>query len=781
VNAGIALGTDWWSNRFRACGQAQTRQTNEMTDTAGTAANPDPALQSWLSDDPGVADPSQVGDFLDRRLFVSAVANVIDRAHMPGGSSVFGLIGAWGSGKTTIINQLSAALGRRSEREGVSQPNWLVSTFNPWMHSDALSLHRGFFSELGAAIPSGAKWERAQERLDGLRKVVTPLAGLTSMLLPGAKEATEGALDFFARSPSKVREDAAKALSDIDQPILMILDDLDRLTSDELLEVFKLVRFIGRLPNVYYLLCYDERTLADLIESTELVGSKNDGRAMDYLEKIVQIRFDIPPMRLEQSESVFSDGITSLLERNGLVATREDQNRIGQIFISALCRRLDTPRSIRRYLGQIEAFLPSIATEVDWVDFALLTWIRTLEPAVYGRLQREREFLLGNGRSNSLSDKTSSELRSEQLKRLLGVTRVSEQNRDGVLEVLAELFPAVKLARDGRSSRELSAPTGRRVANAEYFDRYFLFGIPNDDIADSIVARAVRDLVLSVQSPDLDELDFQLTSETGRTLRKVDQARPLGEEAAEKIALWLGRLYPELPDHTRAFFSARDQVEQYFARMLAETSLPKASSVVERVSESVRGTTLAVEAITLLANQEVGTSDDVEKWRLLGSELMPLLARKSEKALDGFTGSLSSMPSDIWVTIWRWGMADRVAVRSYLEKCIVSGRWTVLDVLSKFVGSSVPLGVPEAVGRISGFEMNFVGELVDLDLATERLSEQLDSMPRVSVPHRAEATMANRRSYVLEILRNRRDGLITLEEPAFLGADEIDGRSRSAT
>ncbi|QYF74759.1 P-loop NTPase fold protein [Cryobacterium sp. PAMC25264] len=727
-----------------------------MTDPAGTASNPGTNPESWLSDDPGIATPPIVGDFLDRRIFVSAVTNVMDRARTPGGSSVFGLIGPWGSGKTTILNLLSSELEGRSHGKGVWPPAWVVSTFNPWMHSDAASLHRGFFSELRDALPKDEKWDDAQARLDGLRTVVTPLAGLASLFAPGIKDVADGAFDALKSTPSKIREEAAKALLKLDRPILMILDDLDRLTSNELLEVFKLVRFIGRLPNVYYLLCYDERTLADLIESTELVGSKNDGRAMDYLEKIVQIRFDIPPMRMEQSENIFSAGMNSLLERNGIVSTRQDENRVRPIFISALGRRLDTPRAIRRYLGQIEAFLPSVADEVDWVDFALLTWIRTLEPSVYGRLQRDREFLVGSGTAPA-NDKSSLKLRTEQLTNLLGGAQISQVNRESLLEVLAELFPAVKLARDGRTLRELHIPAGRRVANAEYFDRYFLFGIPSDDIADFVVSKAVRDIISSVQSTETDRLDSQLLAQTGRTIRKVDQERPPGEEPAERIALWLGSLYSQLPEDSHGFFSSRDQVEQFFARMLVETSSLQAKSVVQQVAGTVPGTSLTVEAIALMANVEVGTSDDVERWHLRGSELMPLLAQISRNALDGFAGSLANMPSDIWITIWRWGTADRDAVRSYIETSITSNRWSVLDVLAKLVSSAVPHGVPGAVGVISGFDAKLVGELVDLDLATERLAKELESAPPGPVPYRAEATMQNRRSYVLEMLRGRKE------------------------
>ena len=75
----------------------------------------------------------------------------------------------------------------------------------------------------------------------------------------------------------------------------MVLDDIDRLHAEELLMVFKLVRLVGRLPNVYYLLAYDEATVLAVITNTKLAGNDMD-RARRYLEKMVQLRLVVPPI-----------------------------------------------------------------------------------------------------------------------------------------------------------------------------------------------------------------------------------------------------------------------------------------------------------------------------------------------------------------------------------------------------------------------------------------------------------------------------------------------------
>jgi hypothetical protein len=105
-----------------------------------------------------------------------------------------------------------------------------------------------------------------------------------------------GALIAGDRSPEKLRAEAADGLAGLEHPILVVLDDLDRLDPDELLFTFKLVRMLGRLPNVYYLIAYDEDTLLDILRRTDLVGDA-PGRAQQYLEKMVQVRLDVPPAR----------------------------------------------------------------------------------------------------------------------------------------------------------------------------------------------------------------------------------------------------------------------------------------------------------------------------------------------------------------------------------------------------------------------------------------------------------------------------------------------------
>src|SRR5436190_1928866 len=59
---------------------------------------------------------------------------------------VIGLLGPWGSGKTSILNLVRAQLAQAASEDVIVVP------FNPWLFSGAEQLVTRFFAELAAAL-----------------------------------------------------------------------------------------------------------------------------------------------------------------------------------------------------------------------------------------------------------------------------------------------------------------------------------------------------------------------------------------------------------------------------------------------------------------------------------------------------------------------------------------------------------------------------------------------------------------------------------------------------
>ena len=83
-------------------------------------------------------------DKLNRESFAESLANVILQSTFPTSFTV-GLYGAWGSGKTSLLNMVIEQIER-------SSTDVIILRFNPWLCSDPKQLITQFFKQLASAI-----------------------------------------------------------------------------------------------------------------------------------------------------------------------------------------------------------------------------------------------------------------------------------------------------------------------------------------------------------------------------------------------------------------------------------------------------------------------------------------------------------------------------------------------------------------------------------------------------------------------------------------------------
>jgi predicted KAP-like P-loop ATPase len=78
------------------------------------------------------------------------------------------------------------------------------------------------------------------------------------------------------------RAKVENALGALDKPIVVVLDDLDRLTTSEIRDIFKLVLLTANFPNVIYIVAFDRMRVEEALAEQGIPG-----RA--YLEKILRV------------------------------------------------------------------------------------------------------------------------------------------------------------------------------------------------------------------------------------------------------------------------------------------------------------------------------------------------------------------------------------------------------------------------------------------------------------------------------------------------------------
>ena len=203
----------------------------------------------------------------------------------------------------------------------------------------------------------------------------------------------EAGTEIGAKSISEAKAEIAGDLRKLRAPILVVLDDLDRLTPQD--RVFQLIKANADFPNLIYLILCERAIVESNIEKAINVPGR------DYLEKIVQVAFDVPMIDTASVHRVLLQRLDSLLSV-GTVSARFSQKRWGNIFFSSLGPYFRTLRDVNRFIStlafQFSSFSTDGAFEVNPVDLIALEVIRLYEPEVYRAVQSNKDILTATRR-----------------------------------------------------------------------------------------------------------------------------------------------------------------------------------------------------------------------------------------------------------------------------------------------------------------------------------------------------------------------------------------------
>jgi len=242
---------------------------------------------------------------------------------------------------------------------------------------------------------------------------------------------TTGSMDFAKRffsegeSVEKLFQKLSKALDEQDKRFLVFIDDIDRLTPNEALLVFRLVKSVGRLPNVMYLLVFD-RELAEKAV-TEMYPSEGP----HFLEKIIQASFELPlPARDDLNMAALSQ-IEALC---GIPRDMDQLRRFMNMFYDAVSPYLSTPRDLTRLFNAMTVSWPAVAKEVDVGDYVALEIMRLFEPLLYNAIRTNKAKVCG-----VRSEYGNNEDPKEAIEGFLKL--VIEKRRDYARLALMRLFP----------------------------------------------------------------------------------------------------------------------------------------------------------------------------------------------------------------------------------------------------------------------------------------------------------------------------------------------------
>jgi predicted KAP-like P-loop ATPase len=492
--------------------------------TMKTKVRPKFQEQQWLSADRPIA--GRADDKLGRSGFADAIASAIRGWHGRD-SLVIALYGSWGTGKSSIKNMIVETVG------GMADPS-LVTEFNPWQFANREQMTAAFFDQIGIGLARETggsrkdrdvllwRWQRyatylaaSRNLVELLRKMLLWIFAIAGASLLGAAALNEAnlliipalvclalgaSLGLFAdaaetvltylrlgsdrgrKSIDEFKKELAQAFQQLPHPVLIVMDDVDCLTPLEMQEVFQLIKANADFPNFVYLLLFERAVVEDNI--CKVLGVPGH----DYIEKIVQVGFDLPAIEQPRLNRVLFDGLNRLLAEQSVVQ-HFNQQRWGNLFVTGLQPYFHNLRQVNRFLSNlathIALFQAKEVLEVNVVDLIGLEVLRVFEPEVYRALASSKDPLT----RTRVWDTAAREERARSI--LLGVVDMAPpERRERVREIIRQLFPPAEWAFGGArygAEREEGWYQEFRVCAGDLFDRYFHFAIPESDLSQETI------------------------------------------------------------------------------------------------------------------------------------------------------------------------------------------------------------------------------------------------------------------------------------------------------
>jgi predicted KAP-like P-loop ATPase len=247
------------------------RESRIEGDEAGAAVQAD---QLILADE-AIKVPAQ--DSLGRGPLVERICAAIT-AWPNGQPLVVAITGSWGEGKTSVVNLVLQEFRRTGDH--------VIVEFDPWFFNSAEALIQGFLTSMEETLLRLPEFGKTSTARKGWRAIRGTLSSLPTINVLGS------GVDFsnlrrHAPPVEELRTHVAVMCASLGRKVVVVVDDVDRLTAEDMRTILKLVKVWNSFSGFVFLLAFDRAAVEGKLEQ-EL---KSDPL---LLEKLVQVEIRLP-------------------------------------------------------------------------------------------------------------------------------------------------------------------------------------------------------------------------------------------------------------------------------------------------------------------------------------------------------------------------------------------------------------------------------------------------------------------------------------------------------
>lgn len=294
-----------------------------------------------------------------------------------------GVVGNWGYGKSSFFNFIKDEIKGKEE--------FIAMDFNPRSSKDIHSIQEDFLNGLKEVLkPFHPNLTRIFEDYAQALNISTNASPVISFLLRIFNKNTKGWKESFDNIDATIKE--------VKKRIVVFVDDLDRLTAKELLEVLKVIDRNGSFSNVIFISAYDK----DYVNNALKAYLRHDVKCL-YTDKYFDLEIKLPKHAFHLLMDYLQNILKEACLAKQITLSQEKVKESIQDVEECLRKRLHTIRDVKRFTNQFLYNYPIVQTEVNFRDYFLLELIRFSHKEEYDKL-RDAELV-------NVYDKTDSDVR----------------------------------------------------------------------------------------------------------------------------------------------------------------------------------------------------------------------------------------------------------------------------------------------------------------------------------------------------------------------------------
>ncbi|KJJ87145.1 hypothetical protein M573_110066 [Prevotella intermedia ZT] len=275
----------------------------------------------------------------------------------------------WGTGKTSFLNLIL---------ENISEKDFEIVHFIPRDSKSFKTIQEDFFSNIACVL------SKYDYRCSSTMKDY--MASLQLIDNQGVIEKLVSVYRIWDKD--SIKDSIKQSFTSLNKKVLVIIDDFDRLSKDEILEVLKLIDCNAAFTNLVFLTAYDKEQV------NKALGDSFRTKDACFVDKFFNLEYSIPPRPYSYISIYIEDKLYKLLN-----TSNDEKKEIQQTLTkrrSIFEEHIPTLRDAKRYINQFMLDFEQVRGDVIIEEFLLVQIIKYRDRELYKKIYRKKYIKSGD-------------------------------------------------------------------------------------------------------------------------------------------------------------------------------------------------------------------------------------------------------------------------------------------------------------------------------------------------------------------------------------------------